>query len=260
MKLNLKNLPKKEYYTFPELAERWACDINLIKQYVDTSVLRAAANVMELPILGLVPHSGLSSAGRKDSIDWLSYFTGWGEFFTENPDKDMISAIQVDDFDTGIMRLGMFSKSQILENNDLKQYRHLYMSPLSIFPTETFDHKQVMCIYRPQDAINVDPKSGVVIGIPNRKYFKYIIKAELGRFEKEFGITTETKNLTQQVNKKTENKQREVIRAMSNFILGEELSDKPHSDAMAVNLAMSRKNIDLPCSTETLANYLKELD
>ena len=60
------------------------------------------------------------------------------------------------------------------------------------------------------------------------------------------------------ISKKTENAYLDIISVLSQALIGENLSDKPYSDAGKVERKLSKNGMQLPCSMETLGKYLKE--
>jgi hypothetical protein len=88
--------------------------------------------------------------------------------------------------------------------------------------------------------------------------FDIIPKEERDRFEQEYGITEKTENVPQQIGQKTINNYKEVIRAMSKYILDRPLSEEPHRDANDIDRVLSRKGIVLPVKPPTIAKYISE--
>ena len=59
---------------------------------------------------------------------------------------------------------------------------------------------------------------------------------------------------------KTENLMSNLIKVLAEAVVDEKLSGKKHADASKLELVLSRKGIELPCSKETLATYIGKAD
>ena len=254
MGLNLNNLPEKNYYTFQEIAKRWSCDINLVEQFIEQRKLRPAAILKELPIDGLI--IDIEKLDKANSYYWYSALSITdGPLAFNNQEQDILPAHLPDDSE--ISTVNLVSKDQILARGELEQYKYLYYSPDYYVSLSTFGGEKVLCVQSVvHDRANI--LSNLILGRLNKKYFNYITKLERNRFENEFGITSETTDIKKEVAAKTENIYLQIIGTFSQALLGEEYSEKPHSNAAKIDKLLSSRGMSLPCTAEILAKYLKK--
>ncbi len=255
MGLNLNNLPEKEYYTFQEMADRWGCDTNLIEQLIEQNQLRVAAILKELPIQGLIIDVENLDKESPCYIFSMVKFADWTPVWDDVDEVQDIFKWELDNKGIPIKRSNLIAKNEILSSEDLKQYRYLYLTP-TFLSLSTNEGSLVMCVDVTGYNFDDDYATNLVIGRPNRKYFKYITKFERNRFENDFGITSDTAAIKLNVSAKTENIYLKLIQIFAEVLLGDDLTDKPHSNAAKIDRLLSKKDKELPCTVETLANYL----
>jgi hypothetical protein len=254
--LNLANLPDKEYYSFSEIADRWNCDVNLIQQLIYQEKLRPACALRELPIVGLIV-----DIDKLEESSPLRSFIGttfeiWIEDFSDQEVNTMDIAIE--GAEKGLSQENVLNKQLILTNDDLRKYRYLYYSLQHFVSYKTFEGDDVFCLGKIQRDVETGVFSNLRISRLGRKFFKYITKMERDRFEEEFNITKDTVDVEKEVSVKTENKHIELIQLFADVLLENGLSEKPYSDAAKIERVLSTKGKNLPCTIETLGNYLKK--
>lgn len=257
MGLNLNNLPEKEYYTFQEMADRWGCDTNLIEQLIEQNQLRAAAILKELPIRGLLVD--IENLDKESPYNLISKakFADWTPMLDDFANERNIYTVELDDNELPIKSSNLKAKNEILNSEELKQYRYLYLTP-TLISLSTNEGSLVMCVDDTGYDHDNDRATNLVLGIPNRKYFKYITKLESNRFENDFGITSDTTDIKLNVSAKTENIYLKLIQVFAEVLLGDGLTNKPHSNAAKNDRLLNKKGKELPCTVETLANYLNK--
>lgn len=95
---------------------------------------------------------------------------------------------------------------------------------------------------------------------------QYYIEWALGKgieicwyeWAKSSGRLPSHKNDNVRVSTKTENAYLDIILALSEALIGEDLSEKPYADAAKIERALSKKHVQMPCTMETLGKYLKK--
>lgn len=257
MGLNLNNLPEKEYYTFQEMADRWGCDTNLVEQLIEQNQLRAAANLKELPIRGLIIDIENLDKESPYYIRSMVEFADWDPMLDDFANQRNFYTVELDDNELPIKSSNLIAKNEILSSEKLKQYRYLYLTP-TLNSLSTNEGNLVMCVDDTGYDHDNDRATNLVLGIPNREYFKYITKLERDRFENDFGITSDTTDIKLNVSAKTENIYLKLIQIFAEVLLGDDLTDKPHSNAAKIDRLLGKKDKELPCTIETLANYLNK--
>ncbi len=262
MKLNLDNVPEKDNFTISEIAGRWDVDESVVEHFISDKSLRLAAYTKDLDIGGFLVNLNASTRGYLNNK--LARFT-W-----ETIEK------------TGVgYAVGQRYKC-IIEGTDFKLPSEQVMTIFSHYddypkylylPKYPFQTSEIKWPLTYQAGLfdgsaayfiadfNVDfvtgSTSNFVLYVVRNDFFKYITKEERDRFEREYGITTETENVQKEVGKKTENKMLEVIQALAGALLKNGLSDNPHPDAEKVMKKLAAANQTLDCTRETLAKYLK---
>jgi hypothetical protein len=254
--LNLNSLPEKEYFTFDELAARWHCELSTVDQFIGQNILRPTAIIKELPIAGLIIN--VENLDKENFFYMSSVFNIVDGALAFNDQEQDILPIQGEYEVNEISALKVVSKDQVLVKEELEQYRCLYFSPDYYQTLLTFGGEKVLCVESVDHDRGNNTLSNVTMGRLNRKYFNYITKLERNRFEKEYGITSDTTDIKKEVSAKTQNMYINIIATFSQALLGEEYSDKPHSNASKIEMLLGSKGIALPCTAEILAKYLKK--
>jgi hypothetical protein len=273
VRLDLNRLPEKDYFSFSEIAERWECDTSLIQHYIfEQKSLRIAAHYRPSDQHRLLP---------------ISYFNGQHNFIGEciwevvnsNPPPYRIRRPYFENFVnfnfTEITNLNLLEVPLFNQVDEETQFVFLYLDTDSLsgadpglieaklvreeyedYGSKFYSENNSKCYLMLQ--FEEKGKTLFAFDFIPLKEFLYITKTERDRFEKEFEITKDTKSVQQQVSKKTENLQLELMQLFAGTMLKEGLSNNPHTDVEQIIKKLAVANKTLPCTKETLAKYLKE--
>ncbi len=258
MGLNLENVPEKGHFTIAEIAERWEVDDSVVEYFIFEKGLRLAAYVRDLKTncFLIAREKGIDA----DIVMELGAFTRETcDNFSPNQTSGIAPTYELINTEKEVLSKHLILPGWPYSHHELPKYIYYIYWPNSPFTpmAELFDGL-VLLFLESFNHVDLDTKniSQLVFKLLKAEMFKYITKEERDRFELEYGISIETKSIQQQVSKKTENKQRRVIKALSEYALNRPLTDQPHSDAKEIDLTLSRKGIQLPCTPETLVKYL----
>jgi hypothetical protein len=290
MKLNLDNLPEKDFFTIDEIAKRWECDLGIVKDYIfEQKKLRLAIKtdqylnfkrirnkemrqnytVLIKIIDEVLPESVFSFVDKA----YVRYAYIRGTEKEEEFGKELghlsISEVSKDSEITKYLNEINQSSPNASKISIAQLPKYLYQENEHVFEEDRFKSKDCNfdarynlysitvrdlennCYLLYQPEINI-------IHITHPFLFDIITKEERDRFEKEFEITEDTKSVQQQVSKKTENLQLELMQLFAGMMLKKGLSNNPHTDVEQIIKRLAAANKKLPCSKETLAKYLKE--
>ena len=267
MKIDLKKLPEKDYFSFEEIAERWSCELETIYHYIyEKRILYPAISTIKEGINAVCSRSDENYSEYEKLSKLLYGMVDLGKEIPHRiviPLKDNNRTIQemIDSINFEPL------KQCYVWGKRLPSFLYQVPSELIPYPDGTnyrmmMEGKNTWGFYI--SARDISGKRYTLLSHLNTprvypvtpKMFNLIPKEERDRFEKEYGITENSVNVQNRVSKKTENLYLELIQVFAEVILGDELTDKPHSNAAKIDRLLSKKRKNLPCTTETLANYL----
>lgn len=262
MGLNLDNVPEKGHFTISEISERWKVDKSVVEHFVFEKGLRLAAYTRDLGIAGLL----VSPEGRPN----MEFIGELGNFLIKtcediqlNKAGGSLFPYELRNKEITFSEENVRTPNTILSKQEYPKYLYLHFGldkqSLPIIATANLfgGHSVFILADYKIDVITGNYFDLVFFAI-RKKIFKYITREERDRFEKEYGITTETENVEQKVSAKAENKMLEVIQTLASCLLDSGLSENPFTDAEKILKKLSIKSIEATFAKETLAKYLKK--
>jgi hypothetical protein len=260
MKLNLNKLPEKNYFSIEDICERWTCDIETINHYIyDQKILYLGLNVKNIKVTSLLMFTD-------ENTEYLN------EIFT-------LARHLIDPFDTSQKNIDIPTHTndetaqKLISELKLDCCRK-YKVPVKEMPKFLYEIPQDNLLLIFNDNL-LDATYVTARDLDNRKYimtpqpirrrlrllkhgmFNVISREERDRFEAEYGITERTQSVRKQVSKKSENVYLNLIDVLSNALFEGGLTGEPHKDAGKIERLLSKRGLNLPCTTESLAKYLK---
>ena len=262
MKLSAKDCA--DHLTKKELAKKWDCRVRDIDHCIyDAQSLRLAAKVSESSIVGLYRLSD-STFNLADGL--LNIFSSVRE---SESCSDVRSAqypplrnVPIPEAEVFFPRFEgdpiQVGEDQLLKDEYLPRYlyRHIFKGSRAYMAQDFEENHYYLLSERCEFNRTTREYFNPQFLCLDDSYFKYITTEEVERFELEYGIDSGTKNVIDTIAKKTENTYLEIIDTFTKALLGNDYSEKPHSNASRIDRLLSRKDLKLPCTLETLAKYL----
>jgi len=282
MGLKLNNLPEKDFFTIEEIADRWSCGVDTVNHYIfESKILRTAIKTKDIGLTSFSVHDNqftflelggfvakvydecVYSTGVFIFIDKLLTSENKGNKLKENVDEINLPQLIETAVRSSEMPKFMYQIQPELLNYDVlcESIKNPYRGTINNPYMENKYLKFYLSVmdFEGNRYLLVDPLREKII--PTFPYkFNIISREERDRFENEFGITEETKNVQNLVSGKTENMYLELIQLFVGSMLRDGLSDNPFTDAGKIERKLASQGKKLPCTKETLAKYLKSIN
>ena len=270
MNIKLENLPEKDYFSFEEIAERWSCDLETIYHYIyEKKILHPGLSTKKNGIYFAISLDNENYPEYKKIHDIVCGLDKW-EGETNFPRRIDITPKKNDEY---VQEIFDSLNQGLLEQNRIsgkKLPSFLYQLPSELVGIPLIDNDKLMMEGKDTYGCYISARD-----ITDKRYFFFawrrspcvypitptmfnlIPKEERDRFEKEYGIIEKTEDVQKRVSAKTEHKYLELIQVFVDILLKDGLTEEPYGDAKKIEYLISNKGKKMPCSVETLGNYLK---